>query len=293
MLINQDNFLDDKLPSADLIIDTNLQKSWTVTYTITLADDSTDATNQTYFFLRSVEQIGFVSNKLLTVQHLLNLPTLTMWLGYPFDIARFSEGDVTVRNLDTTGFKLLTSVDNNTERIWLSRGDSVITGTGTIIEKSIANMRLDGVTDVDFTLKIVDTGCDGTYLKWINEFGTWSYWLFNPIHVESINPKSADIFNLDFESIDNTYQTMLAIGKKTDKQRKITAKNLSTEEALQLQSMFLSPRVELYNGSYGDAVTSASWQTVLVSDGRLVTSNTKKLLNNMSATIMMKQYTQF
>ena len=125
-LINTNNFSDDIVPTTNLHADTSLKNSWLATYTITFSDDSTEQTSETYVFVKSVEQIANVSNRLLTEQQILTPLNLTMFKGFPFDVAHYSDGNVTVANSVTAVNKILTSTATTTDRIYLSLGNSII-----------------------------------------------------------------------------------------------------------------------------------------------------------------------
>ncbi len=148
--VRQDNFEDSILPTGDNMNDTSLINSWLVTYTITFTDDSTENTTRTYVFIRSVEQIANLTNKLLSSQYLFNPLTLTVFKGYPFEVVRFSNGNVNLANSSNT--LALTSPDNNAERIWLSRGDSIIQGSGgDMIKEGFNDLSFDGSGQIDYT----------------------------------------------------------------------------------------------------------------------------------------------
>ncbi len=318
-LINLNNFKDDVTPSLDLTIDDSLQMMFLVDYTITFTDESTEDTNETYSFLKSVEQIANVSSRLLSEQQILNKPLLTMFNGYPVDLGRYSNGNFTIYNVNNGNQKAITSTATDTERLWFSEGnydlsesdeqktfeDRVLALTdGTLYENSCYSFDenrlldigrnslylIDSSTQKQVSIKLIDD-C-GVYLKWFNEYGSWSYWLFSSIFVDSINAKTIDVFNVDFESIDETYTTSLITGKEAKNQINLRYKNLEDYEVEQLKSILTSPRVELYNGNKGDAVTSSSWQTVKVVDGTFAVNNTKNNLTNLAITIDKNQYTQ-
>ena len=287
-VLMSNNFEDTITPTTNLEIDNSLNNSYNVVYTITLSDTSTETTNQTYVFVKSVEQIANVSNRLLTGQSLLSNNVLTFFKGFPFDIGHYSNGNVTVTNTTTTLNKILTSIATNTDRIFLSLGDSIIQDTGV----DILNVGYNNVTiNVDaLTVKLNDVTCGGTYLKWFNNKGGYSYWLFNPIHKEKVTVKTLDSFNVDFESIDNTYTTELIMGKTAVTTRDLLAESLTDNEMLQIKDLFVSPRIEMYNGVYGGAFST--WQTVKVKSGTVQTQNTKKDFHNIKLTIEINQYTQ-
>lgn len=319
VLINDNNHADPILPTSNIEVDNTLNESELVTYTITFSDDSTEQTTRTYVFVKSVEQIANVSNRLLTEQQILTPLNLTFFNGYPFDVAHYSDGDITLTNTATGVSGLLSSTATNTDRIFLSLGDSLYLDSSSsasqfqtrveddggtyevntcwlatllaLLNLGVNTITVVGTTTETLTIFLSDL-CSGTYLKWVNPEGGWSYWLFNPIHIESVATKTKDVFNVDFESIDNTYATRLITGKDSVKPRQLLTERLSQSEILQVASILDSPRVELYNGESGDAITVDSWQTVLVEDGTFVVDNTKSEWTKLKITIDINKYTQ-
>lgn len=315
VLINDNNHADPILPTSDIEVDNSLKENWLVTYTITFSDDTTEQTTRTYNFLKSVEQIANVSNRLITEQQILTPLNLTFFKGFPFDVGHYSDGDITLTNTSTGLIVVLTSTATNVDRIFFSRGNATIgeasifktrveADGGTYEENScyallagsILNVGFNTITIVDritktLIIKLVDL-CAGTYLKWLNEDGAWGYWLFNPIHKENIRTKTLDEVNVDFESIGDTYTTSVITGKEAKRQRVLISDSLTQNEMLQLESLLSSPRVELYNGVQDDAVTVDSWQTVKVLDGGFRVANTKRPITDLKITIDINKYTQ-
>jgi len=305
-LINTNNFEDTSFPNATLEIDNSLNGSWLVTYTITFSDLSTEQTTQTYVFLKSVEQIGNVSNRLLANQNLFSDKNITIFNGYPFDIGRYSNGNLILSTSKKT--QTITSTATNTERLFFLDYQTgfktrVVADGGETINNPCAVYEVgndflsEGYNTVNigsevFTINVKDVNCGGTYLKWFNiDKGAWGYWLFNPIYKEKTTVKTLDTFNVDFESIDNTYTTELVTARSPTKTRELNALSLSEDEMLQIKSILVSPRVEMYNGSYGDAVTTASWQTVKIKSASQILVNNKNPLIDFNLTIEINQYT--
>jgi hypothetical protein len=295
-------FADDVIADAQIKADTTLKTSYLVTYTITLTT-GTDVIAQTYVFVKSIEQIANVSNRLLTQQHILNTNDLTIFKGYPFDIAHYSDGNVTLLgNISTT----LSETATNTYRIFfLNRKTDfkirVLADSGTyednacwligndyeLLSDGFNTLYVEGTTQEALTIDLKPT-CNGVYLKWFNRFGGFSYWLFNSVYVDSIKTKTIDSYNVDFESIDNTFTTSLILGKLTDKERVLTYNKLTVAERLQINDLFSSPRVELYNGNVNEELST--WQTVKVKDGAFVTDNTKRIFSNVKLTIEINDF---
>lgn len=310
-LINTNNFNDDIVPTNDIEIDNSLIKSWLVTFTITFEDDTTEQTTKTYVFLKSIEQIANVSNRLISEQQILTKKNLTVFAGYPFDIAHYSDGNIIIFNNTISKSKSLTSIATNTDRIFFSNNQMSfqlrVEADGGIFEVNecwserydydilrvgINNISISGTTIENLIINLKDVNCGGTYLKWFNEDSGWHYWLFNPIEKTNLQTKTSGIFKNDFESIDNTFSKSLTVSRSATKFKNLIADSLTIDERLQLEDLLSSPRIEMYNGSYGDVVTNESWQTVLISDGTFNIENTKTVSGDLRITIEINKYTQ-
>jgi len=307
VLLNN-NFDDDVIADADIKADTSLISSFITTYTITFSDDTTDVIVKTYVFVKSVEQIANVSTRLLTQQQILTPKELTFFKGFPFDIGHYSDGNVTIFNNKLEVNNVLTETATDTFRLFLlnkrSQFRNRVIPDGGIYEENICwlegfnyelleegfnTLDIQGTTSETLTINLKDI-CSGTYLKWFNRGGAWTYWLFNPIYKESTKTKTFDTFNVDFESIGDTFKTELITGKDSDLTRNLMYENLTEAERLQINSLFSSPRVEMYNGEQGEILST--WQAVGQIDGSFETLNTKRGLSNVKLKIRINDYTQ-
>jgi len=310
VLINSNNHKDTIIPDEPIENDSDLKGSWLVTYTITFSDDTTEQTTKTYVFVKSVEQMANVSTRLLTEQQLLTPNILTFFNGYPFDLSHYSDGNIVLTNTVSGYTETRTSTATNTDRIYFFNNENafelrVIKDGGTFEENTCWTDRLGynllsvglntitivGSTTETLTINLKDV-CDGTYLKWLNNKGGWSYWLFNQIHKEKTTVKTLDTFNVDFDSIGETYTTELVTGRSATNSRDLTAKRLTNDEMLQIKDILVSPRIEMFNGSKGDLITASSWQTVMVKSASQIIDNTKRDLINFKLSIKINQYTQ-
>lgn len=309
----ENRFADDIIPDEDIEADTTLQYSYEVTYTITFSDDSTEDTAKTYVFLRSVEQIANVSNRLITEQQVLTPTDLTFFNGYPFDVAHYSDGNITATNTVTGATTVFTSVQGTTDRIFFSDGtalaspasafeDRVTTDSGTYEENScftsfaggLINIGYNNITLVDSTTITLDILlkdiCSGVYLKFANKKGGYSYWLFNSIYKDKMTVKTIDIYNTDFDSIDNTYTTELVTKRQPTFTKDLVANSLTQSQMSQIEDILDSPRIEMYNGDKGDAQSVSSWQTVTVKSASQIIKNTKHSLINFKLKIKVNKY---
>ena len=219
-----------------------------------------------------------------------------MFKGFPFDVTRFSNGNTTLSNVNpsVTGTVALISVDNDTERLWLSRGNSLmqaVTPAQDFIVEGFNAITASGAPAITMNITMKDIEC-GVYLKWFIEGSGWNYWLFNHIHKTNLQSKSLGSIKSGFESIDNTFFPKVSLGKTGKLTKLLIADTLTEDELIQLQDVLTSPRIELYNGEYNDAVTSASWQSIEILDGTFNIENTKKIGGELRIAIEVNKYTQ-
>lgn len=325
VLINTNNFEDLNIPDIleDVTQDDNLLSSFNVIYTVSFSDDSEETTNKDYTFLKSVDQISEYTEKPLTDHLVLNKKELTFFKGYPFDIGYYNTADFTIVNNTNNTSKSFTSAHNKGLRLWFSSGEyelsesaeekafvvRITSLTGGVyyedencykwkqeylFNEGLNNLTITNGSNEDISLVVKQKRiCSGVYLKWVNEEGAWSYWLFNSIYKDTVKAKTIDVFNNDFNNINETYSTVLTTGKKAVNTLKLLADNLSLTEVEQLKSIVTSPRVELYNGIQDEDLTVSSWQSVTVSDGGFTILNTKRNLNKLAINIIKNKYTQY
>jgi hypothetical protein len=299
LISKQDNWQDKTANVLGVSLDEEIITSLIIKFTIEFTDDTTVLNETTYTVLRSVSQINNVIDieKTTNSNNFVSLNNLTFFKGYPFDFTYYSN---TVRLGTLSNVSTDFSKDYNfvvgSNRIFLSNniGDLLQDDESDNILKIGLNLlnvalRIPLAPAKTINLKLVDSCTGGIYLKYINEFGSWSYWLFNSIYTSTINARIKDEFNVDFKDITATSESTLITGKDATETLNLTSKNLDTNEVAQLESILTSPRVELYNGTV-DSV--ALWQTVIVNGGSFTWTNTKRDLANISIQVLKNKYTQ-
>ena len=105
----------------------------------------------------------------------------------------------------------------------------------------------------------------GKYLKWQNQQGGYSYWLFDCVYQESLRTKSIGKYR---ESFNNT-NSLLELGKTATK-RTFLNTSLELKEIPLIESLALSSKVYLYDGDYDLTTPSAnsnvSFKPVILKD---------------------------
>ena len=311
-------------------LDQSLLQTYDVDFELVYDDLSTFNINKQYKAFKSVEQIGKTISKPITDPYILNKSNLTFFKCYPFDFAIYANSSIALRNLNTGVYILDGSVTTGVNRVYLSRGQYLldaldiatefkqraIADGGTLIENpcyvfdsepilrdgyNYLRIELGANDPLSLQVKLNDV-CDGVYLKWFNEQGAWSYWLFDSIYTDDINSKVLDIYNTDFSSIETTYHPSLITGKEAQNTLNLSYTGLDNNEFEQVKSIITSPRVELFIGNKDDDYSSLpvnggddytnAWTTVRVLDGTITKSNKVDGLNDIAISIDKKQYTQ-
>lgn len=318
-LSKSDNLKDNDTPSIGIAsTDLDLFFNITVDLTITFSDLTTSPNDFILRFIRSVVQINDTRDLSFNKLQLLAGSDITYFKGFPFDISFYSFG--TYMNFTNTQLGTsynFTTTASTPQRVYPSDGQYLLsTFNGRVLnltdgflvdnscvttEQRLLKVGLndvvvnDSVISYGMNVKLNDN-CRGVYLKWINEFGSWSYWLFSEIYTATIKASTIDSFSVNFEDITNTHSTNLITGKLADNTLDLRYKNLTTDEVGQIKSILTSPRVELFTGVYEQIISSANyenyWQTVEVVDGAFTIVNTKRDLVNLAIQIKKNKYTQ-
>ena len=67
-------------------------------------------------------------------------------------------------------------------------------------------LKITSGTDVVYVNVTKIDSKEGQYVKWLNENGGWSYWLFNCIHKRDNKTKDLDDINNDFDNVWQGYK---------------------------------------------------------------------------------------
>ena len=280
VLINSNNFTDDILPVLALADDTSLVYNDTtnsylselVTYTITFSDTTTENTTKTYKFFKSIEQLE--QNKIGTITTGDNIYMLspfkkstadtynvTYFEGYPFDLSIYlnSAGTTTVLN-QTNALTYDFPFVNTVNRFFLSDGRTTITiGDYLPLVNGLNELKITRGSDIIYVNVTKVPSRLGVYVKWLNQYGGWNYWLFNCIHKREIKDKNLKkIFN-DFDDVSETTVPFFDIGKSSIETLTLISKRVSEDDQFVLNGIIDSPRVYLFTGTYLTQVTDVSW----------------------------------
>lgn len=133
---------------------------------------------------------------------------------------------------------------------------------------------------------------EGQYVKWLNQYGEWSYWLFNCRHKRSRKTKNiGNVFN-DFNDVTDTTVPFFSLGKESDESKTLIAKSVRPEDQAIINGIFESPRVYLFTGIRLTQVTDVSWLAVDIKSSNTTIQDYKRNITNYKIVIELpKRYT--
>lgn len=279
VLINTNNFSDDILPtltaadSSHIYNDTtNTYYSQLATYTITFSNATTENTTATYKFLKSVEQleqnkVGVVTggNNIYMLspfkQATANTYDVTYFEGFPFDISFYlsSPGATTILN-QTNALSYSFLLGNTINRLFFSDGRITLTIDDFLpLVDGLNELKITRGADIIFVNVTKIPSKEGVYVKWLNTYGGWSYWLFNCRHARDNKTKDlGEVYN-DFNDVSSTTLPYYDLGKESTDTLTLIADNIDSNNQDVVNGILESPRVYYFTGTRLTQVTSVSW----------------------------------
>lgn len=301
VLINPTKFKDQIQPNIATGVtysDSSLSKTVSLNIVVS-GPQGTDSTDLTYSFIKSAEQLPGYNAKIQNANEVrvflssVNYTDYhcTWYEGYPFDIAVYGikSGDTYYLKNSNTGDQLATQTagDNSVKRIFFSDGQNDVNNQNLIPITTTLNhleLHINGVFKSNIYLNKKDNKC-GTYLKWVNQNGGYSYWLFDRVHQEDWKVTNLDNFNSNFDNLQNLIGGVKSLGKEATETRKLTTK-LSGNDKEYIKDLLVSPRVQMYvsNQPY-EKITPYNFIDVILNDGGFTINNSKS--NNLKMDIQI------
>ena len=229
--INTRNFIDNVTPdlSVTQLYDgtDGVYFNPNVTIKITYTDATFESVTRNLTFLAIAEDLQTFKRNNLEVSDFFCLSPLLpstnikhyveYWEGYPFDISIYKKnaGDLRITNLANSVFEDYAITDKVT-RFFLSDGT-----TDTSIENIIPLN--NGVQELSFNngkylvLNYHSNPCgNGIYLKWLNKYGGYSYFLFSDIYETARDTRNIGELQNREKNLVNEISKVTQIGKKSN-----------------------------------------------------------------------------
>ena len=297
--IINDNYFRDEIDGLSLVSpyfiieDTDLFKELVISYKVIFDNDDEETTSKTYKLLKSVIQLedhrkGLINSNNPNISILLPFTQASSqtyhasyFTGFPFDFSLYSDAARTIKIKDVnTLHEVSVPVVEGVNRVFWSVG-----GTDWTLEDELP--MIEGVNEFEisfvgqapeevltlFMTKYQDA-C-GTLLKWFNNSGAWSYFLFNELE-QARKVKSLGEFEQDFENVEDTSEVRTNYGSEQQDSVKLYAVNLDINQKKQLNSIIGSPKIYRYLNDSFQEMTSSDWISEGVKDGTFKTEKTNR-----------------
>ncbi len=261
VLINESQFKDSIIPdftSSYVYDDATL--NYKLQPTIRVYNNSTyEEISTSWEFIKSVEQlIGYREKSEIEKPIRVLLPTnnktdyfLPYFEGYPCDFAVYGipqGATYQFKNVTTISeSQIFTSESFGTKRVYLSDGgqnEFASNFLGLSTTDNLVELWVNGNFNSNITIKRINSR-SGIYLKWFNNSGSYSYWLFDPVYTETLQTKTLDDLNAEWDNLQNISATSRIAGKSANKTLRVSTRYTSQEKEY-ITSILTSPMVEMY-----------------------------------------------
>lgn len=314
-LINTRNFEDNLKPSLQVLNPSSFVYDYTagsylssnVSLGININDTTNDDASYTLAWLAGVEQPGdynrFTRSDYFVLSPLKAKSTqhyyLKYWPGYPFDISLYMPSTLTfyLKN-ETNLLRASLPVKGRVARVVLSDGrtDESLDDLLPLVEGHNQLRYMSGssnkTTDKFISLEKMPY-CEGVYLKWLNKYGGYSYWLFENTFSVDRSTKYTGELDRDFANVENMYARATQIGKESQDSMKIIADLLTEDDRRIVEGIMDSPKIYLFTGKPFAQNDNRSWIEVTLKTTSARIKNARQKLTNFSFDIELPQrYTQ-
>ncbi|MGV3459904.1 MAG: hypothetical protein ACO1N9_05545 [Flavobacterium sp.] len=313
-LINTRNFEDRLLPylnnsdAATYVYRSNsgCYLELEVKFTIALPDSQTAQAIHNLAWFAGAEQPGFANTFSRNALYVFtpfqaetaNTYCMKYWQGYPFDITVYCpSSSLTFKNTAN----LLAQAFNTEEkvtRIALSDGRTDETlenllplATG---QNTIRLMPGNTETETDKFLMLDKVPfTKGVYLKWLNKYGGYSYWLFEDTYTIDRSTKQLGELDRDDANVEAMQARAIPIGKTSQDSLKTITEMLEPHERDVVEGLLDSPKIYLFTGRPFARAEAGSWIAVTLKTTGARLKNARQPLTSFSFDIELpERYTQ-
>jgi hypothetical protein len=187
-------------------------------------------------------------------------------------------------NQKVTFTKTYTSTTSQAAAQALATADSGFTAEGQAYADAEAVPFVPVPEDINFFVEKTTSYCNGHYLKWLNSFGGWSYWLFYKGN-ENLQTKELGVLNNDFNNLEDTVSPVISLGTESQNAIALLQEGITKDEMLLLRDLLDSAKVYMFTGIAFTQSSDKDWIEVIVKSGNFRLSNARERLNNLSLTI--------
>lgn len=214
------------------------------------------------------------------------------WEGYPFDVCLYNTTpSLTLKNTANLQQESFT-MSGACSRLFFSDGRTDVT-----LEDFIAlvpgnnPLLVSRQGDADVYTLTVDKAphCSGVYLKWLNNQGGYSYWLFENTYATDRSVKDLGELDRDFSNLADSFGRTTQIGRKAQDTLKLVAELLTPPQRNIVQNLLESPKVYLFTGTPFGRSNYHNWVEVSVKTNSARIKNPRQELTNLTIDIELPE----
>ncbi len=176
---------------------------------------------------------------------------------------------------------------NNIQRIFISNGLTNVT----IEEYMPLGLGLNLLKFEDNTfveLHKEDSEC-GVYVKWLNQYGAYNYWLFEN-NAQDVETRTLKTINNDCNNLEDTVSQSKALGKTSRGRMNVLYEQLNVHDIKVLQGILQSPKVYMYTGERFAPNTAQNWLEVHIGNKTIPERNFKDKVPNGAITFQLPEH---
>jgi hypothetical protein len=166
--------------------------------------------------------------------------------------------------------------ENRIIRVVISNGNEFIN-----LERGYNNFLINNVS---IQIEKITGHCNGHYIKWLNSFGGWNYWLFYKGNDTLTTKDLGQIYN-DYNDVVDTVSPYISIGKTSENNIAVRQDDITENEMQILNDLLDSPKVYLFTGEPNENATCHDWLEVNIKAGSFRVSSSREKMNNLNLTI--------
>lgn len=275
----------------------------TLTISIAHSDDTVTKSRYALTWLAGVQQHGEYSRLAKNAFLLLSPPRkdnanewpLKYWQGYPFDFSFYQPNSllslfrqITIKN-ETNALQLTFTQEGSINRLVFSDGRTDET-LETVLPLAEGMNRLKfSFTQPKWALvEKVPYKC-GVYLKWLNAFGGYSYWLFEDTYAIDRSTRSLGEMDSDNANIEHSFGRSISLGKESQDSMKIIAELLTEDDRRIVEGILDSPKIYLFTGQPFARSSTRDWVEVTLKTTSARLRNPKQQLINFAFEIELPE----
>lgn len=305
-LVNNNNYADDLQVDLDVSYvytwDSRVYLNLDVDISINFTDDTNDTDSKVLQFVLSAVNLRDYNNRFPIVDDLLNPFILSpksvnannayyskYFVGYPFDITLYKNQDsldeISIENnTNGTSYIFNSSLSNKFNRLAFSDGrtSSTIEDVLPLVEGN-NNLKIEASNPINNVFLNIEKqdGCNGVYLKWLNDSGGYSYWLFTN-NAARRGYKEKGYLNNDFENLEDTTSQDISLGLDSKDTLNVYESNLNENQKNLIATILDSPKVYLFTGTPFSQNNFNDWMEIKNKTRRYDLKQVKRNLFNIS-----------